>query len=182
MPDSRLCREFYFPKTGCCTPGFPVHSLDPEPGKDRMDSIPRLTRITPTSTELDFLEDRLYEHNCRATKREDGQLFGFLIKDAQGTILAGLAGWTWAGACEIRSLWVQENCRGQGYGRRLIAAAEAEARAHGCRIILLTTYSFQAPDFYRKLGYAVAGKVDGFPPGHAYYTLVKQIDAEQAKG
>ena len=34
-----------------------------------------------------------------------------------------------------------------------IAAAEDEARAHACKIILLTTYSFQAPGFYQKLGW-----------------------------
>jgi ribosomal protein S18 acetylase RimI-like enzyme len=135
-----------------------------------------LTRISPTSTEVDFLEDRLYEHNCQATGKEDGQLFGFLVRDEQGAIVAGLSGWTWAGACEIRTLWVDAACRGQGYGRRLIAAAEDEARAHACRIVLLTTYSFQAPEFYRKLGYETAGRVDGFPPGHQHHILLKRLE------
>ena len=135
-----------------------------------------LTRISPTSKELDFLEDRLYEHNCRATGTEDGQLFAFLVRDEQDAIVAGLSGWTWAGACEIRTLWVDAGCRGQGYGRRLIAAAEAEARAHACKIILLTTYSFQAPEFYRKLGYEPAGRVEDFPPGHQHHILVKRFE------
>jgi GNAT superfamily N-acetyltransferase len=132
---------------------------------------PVLTRFVPSPDDLQFLEDRLYEYNSR----QDGQSFAFFIRNDQQEVLAGLAGWTWAEACEIQSLWVHPDCRGQGYGRELLAAAEQEARAHGCKVILITSYSFQAPAFYQKYGYQLAWQLNDFPPGHAHCILVKRF-------
>jgi len=134
-----------------------------------------LTRIDPSSDDLRFLEDRLYEYNIRQTGREDGQLFAFFIRNDQQEVVAGLSGWTWADACEIQTLWVHPSCRRHGYGRELLEAAEQEARAHGCKIILIDSYSFQAPAFYQKYGYELAWQLDDFPPGHQHCTLVKRF-------
>src|SRR5512142_1261990 len=124
------------------------------------------TKSTPSSEELQFLEDRLYEFNSAQTGQDDGQSFAFFIRNDQQEIIAGLSGWTWAKACEIRTLWVHPTWRGQGHGRALVNAAEQEARARGCQVILVSSYSFQAPEFYRRLGYELAWALDGFPPGH----------------
>ncbi len=134
-----------------------------------------LTMGVPSSEERQFLEDRLYEFNSRQTGKEDGELFGVFIRDEGREILAGLSGWTWAEACEIREVWVQPEWRRQGYGRRLLEAAEREARSRGCKVILLSSYSFQAPAFYQKLGYELAWQLDDFPPGHRYCFLVKRL-------
>lgn len=134
-----------------------------------------LTKCVPTPEELDFLEDRLYEYNSAQIGRQDGSAFAFFIRDHQNQIVAGLSGWTWAQACEIRQLWVGATWRRQGYGRRLLEAAEAEARSHGCKLVLLSSYSFQAPAFYQKHGYELAWQLDGFPPGHSYCFLVKRL-------
>lgn len=135
-----------------------------------------LTRSTPTSQDLDFLEDRLYEHNSQQTGREDGQMFSFWIRDENQEILAGISGWTWAQACEIRNLWVHPDWRAYGYGRQLLQAAEDEARQQGCKVILLGSYSFQAPGFYQKQGYTLEWVLQDFPPGHRYCFLVKRLD------
>ena len=134
-----------------------------------------LTKCIPTSSELEFLEDRLYEHNRQQTGRDDGSLFAFFIRDEHQEIIAGLSGWTWADACEIRTLWVHPCLRGRGHGEALLEAAEQEARLHGCRVILLSSYSFQAPGFYQKHGYDLAWQLDDFPPGHQSCYLVKRL-------
>ena len=136
---------------------------------------PILTKSTPSPADLQFLEDRLYEYNRQQTGCDDGQLFAFFIRDEKGEVLAGLSGWTWAEACEIQSLWVHPDWRGQGYGRKLLEAAEQEARERGCRVIMLTSYSFQAPAFYQKNGYELAWQLKDFPPGHAHCILVKRL-------
>lgn len=129
----------------------------------------------PTPAEQEFLEDRLYEFNTTQTGQDDGRLFGFFIRDAEQEILAGLSGWTWAQACEIRDLWVHLSHRGKGYGRHLLDSAEQEARARGCKVIFLSSYSLQAPGFYQKLGYELAWQLNDFPPGHRYCFLVKRF-------
>ncbi len=55
----------------------------------------------------------------------------------------------------ISSLVVAEHARGQGIGRRLIAAAEDWAKQHGCARIEVTSGNARtaAHAFYRHLGY-----------------------------
>jgi GNAT superfamily N-acetyltransferase len=136
-----------------------------------------LARSVPTSGELDLIEDRLYEFNCSRVGQDDGQLFAFFIRDEKQEIVAGISGWTWARASEIRQLWVHPDWRGHGYGKMLLDAAEQEARDHGCQVIGLDTYSFQAPGFYSKYGYQKIFQVDDFPPGHQAHFYLKRLDA-----
>jgi len=134
-----------------------------------------IARSAAASTDQGFLEARLYEHNSAQTKQDDGQLFAFMVRNEQQEIVAGISGWTWAHACEIRDLWVHPALRGQGYGERLLASAEEEAQLHGCKVILLASYGFQAPEFYQKHGYELALQLNDFPPGHQYCFLVKRF-------
>jgi ribosomal protein S18 acetylase RimI-like enzyme len=60
-------------------------------------------------------------------------------------------------------VWVAEAYRGDGWGRRLIAAAEQVATARGCVQMLVSSFTFQAPDFYRRLGYAQFARSEGLP-------------------
>jgi len=134
-----------------------------------------LTKSVPSCDELQFLEDRLYEFNSGQTGQEDGHLFALFIRGEKQEILAGLSGWTWAEACEIQTLWVHPSLRGQGYGRELLKAAEQEAWEHACKVILIASYSFQAPGFYQKCGYELVWQLDDFPPGHQHCALVKRF-------
>ncbi len=134
-----------------------------------------LTKSIPSPEEQQFLEDRLYEYNSAQTGQDDGQSFAFFIRNDQQEIVAGLSGWTWAKACEIQSLWVHPAWRGQGYGRSLLEAAEQEAQARGCAVILISSYSFQAPAFYQKYGYKLEWQLSDFPPGHQHCYLVKRF-------
>ena len=54
-------------------------------------------------------------------------------------------------------------------------AAEREAVARRCHLAVLDTHSFQAPDFYKRLGYEEIGVADGYPIGHKKYFLKKAL-------
>ena len=61
-----------------------------------------------------------------------------------------------------------------------MTAFEAAAAARGVDQIYLDTFTFQAPEFYRALGYRAALELEGFAPGIVKYTMVKSIEATQS--
>jgi GNAT superfamily N-acetyltransferase len=66
---------------------------------------------------------------------------------------------------------VAEPFRGQGYGGKLLRAAQDEARMQGCHGVFLTTFSFQARPFYEKSGYEVVADIQDYPKGHSHHVL-----------
>jgi GNAT superfamily N-acetyltransferase len=80
--------------------------------------------------------------------------------------------WGWL---MIDGLWVDEELRGRGLGRRLLLAAESIAVERGCRGAWLGTFDFQARDFYERQGYTVFAALAGFPAGHTHYHLQKSF-------
>ena len=92
-----------------------------------------------------------------------------------GSIVAGLAGETYSGWLFIRDLWVSDALRGKGVGHELMASAEARAFERGCHSAWVDTFSFQAPEFYKRWGYEEFGRLEGFPPGHARIWLAKTL-------
>ena len=67
--------------------------------------------------------------------------------------------------------------RGLGHGSALLEAAEKLGSERGCHSVLLDTLSFQAPDFYAKLGYEILGVLDNCPTGHQRLYLRKSLAA-----
>jgi GNAT superfamily N-acetyltransferase len=128
-----------------------------------------------TLEDLQFLEEQVNEFNFTTTGIRDARLLVMLLRDAGGRIYAGLSGHTWGGVAEIKLLWVDQSRRQTGVGSRLLRAAEAEARVRGCAKVVLSTHSFQAPDFYRKHGYVAAGEFSDYPRGHRSIFLEKVL-------
>lgn len=129
----------------------------------------------PSHEDIAFLENRIIEYNYAAVGASDGRGLAAFVRDERGQIIAGISGYTWAGMAEIEFLWVDESLRGQGIGAQLLAAVEEEARRRGCALVITGTYSFQAPEFYQRNGYQVAGKIEDCPPGHSNYWLKKEL-------
>ena len=121
------------------------------------------------------LRTSLYRFNVETTGLDDGDLLVVELLDEAGERVAGLFGWTWGGTGFVDLLHVEAGHRGRGLGSRLLATAEDEARRRGCGQVVLATHTFQAPDFYAARGYVEAGRVEGYPAGHAQVHLVKQL-------
>jgi ribosomal protein S18 acetylase RimI-like enzyme len=88
--------------------------------------------------------------------------------------IGGASHWRW---CYIRQLWVAEAWRRRGLGGRLLAQAETLARARDCVGLYVDTFDAAAAAFYERAGFAVFGRIDGFPPGGARLFLQKNISA-----
>lgn len=144
-----------------------------------MGSPQLVMRTNPTPVEIEFLEDRLYEFNAKATGIFDALGLAIFSRDEHGEVVAGLCGHTWGGCCEIRQVWVHERHRGRGVGRQLLELAETEARRRSCFQIILATHSFQAPEFYRKLGFEIVESLPDYPRGHRHLHLRKLLGEDQ---
>lgn len=99
------------------------------------------------------LNDELGRFNAVANPEFDPAAELTVRVQEDGDLVAGLSGWTWGQAAGIAMTWVHEHKRGTGIGARLIAAFEDAARKRGCTHVFVTSFTFQAPGFYQRLGY-----------------------------
>lgn len=58
-----------------------------------------------------------------------------------------------AGWCNLSELIVSAKSRGKGIGAQMMKHIEEESKKRNQKGIILTTISFQAPEFYEKLGF-----------------------------
>ena len=96
-----------------------------------------------------------------AARSDDQQIVGGLIVNFQ-------PGWKWM---HLQWMWIAESHRRAGIGRRLVATAEKEGQKRGCLHVAVDT--FQAREFYEKLGYRVYGVMEDYPAGHRKFHMRK---------
>ncbi|HYJ81082.1 MAG TPA: GNAT family N-acetyltransferase [Longimicrobiaceae bacterium] len=123
-----------------------------------------------------FVYDRLVAHNRARAPDPEWSYVRLFLRDGEGSIRGGLLGEIYFGWLYVSIVWVDEAHRGGGWGKRLLARAEAEAVARGCHDAWLDTFSFQAPEYYQPLGYEVFGALEDYPPGATRYFLRKRLE------
>ena len=84
----------------------------------------------------------------------------------------GIIGRTSLGLMFIDLVYLPETLRGHDIGARMMGLAEEEARRRGWPGVLYTI-SFQAPGFYKRLGWRVFGEIPCDPPGTSRIFLTK---------
>jgi len=129
----------------------------------------------PDPLDLDVLETGIRRAASAAMRLGEQVELAIFVRD-NGTVVAGISGWTWGDACELESLWVEPRLRGRGLGTSLISAAEAEAAARGCVQSVHFTYDFQAGHLYERAGYELVGRVENFPSGADVLWYRKRLD------
>ena len=131
------------------------------------------TTDTPSEEMLLAVESGLDRHNVAVAPLSEVRPLAAFAKGPAGEVVGGATGRTWGKCCELMQLWVATEVRRQGVGSRLLRDFEAHARARGCGVFYLTTLSYQAPDFYRRHGYEVLARIDGYPDGIAKFLMHK---------
>jgi GNAT superfamily N-acetyltransferase len=139
-----------------------------------------MTEIRPAEGSEDAVRDRilaLLDHHSKAiVKSFRSELVAFEAHE-DGVYLGGLSArfspdlkWVF-----VELLAVAEEGRGKGIGGQLMARLEEEARLREMDGIWLDTFSFQAPDFYKRLGYSEFGRIDGYPKNEARQFFLKRL-------
>ena len=126
------------------------------------------------SEEGSVVDAGLEASNASAAPLHDVSPLSCFAREASGAVLGGAIGRTWGTCCELQQLWVEQGHRRQGIGARLVREFERHAQSRGCDTFYLETFSFQAPDLYRSLGYEVRLRLEGFAPGIVKFTMVRQ--------
>jgi GNAT superfamily N-acetyltransferase len=149
-------------------------------------------RIGPDEQAEELVTTRLVDHNTHSSpivrERFEPQhlrsrpLAVYAYQDDR--LVGGCTGstedlWQWF---TVDLMWVDEGLRGRGLGRRMLEAAEDEARGRGCRWAKLNTWDFQAPAFYEGCGYREYGREVDYPPGHTNFLLRKDLVAPLQDG
>jgi GNAT superfamily N-acetyltransferase len=140
--------------------------------------IPAALSVGNRDPELAQVLDRgLKDHNFAATgtSEKDRDSFSVKVTGPDGQIVGGLTAWTWAGLCTISLMWVRQDHRGDGWGGRILAAAEDEARRRGCDRASVSSFTFQAPGFYQQHGYSETGRTPGIPGGAENVHMFKRL-------
>lgn len=113
----------------------------------------------PRPEEREAILRPLVEFNRQAAPPSRSEPFAFFLKNEGGETLGGLWGDIFHEWLYVDLLYVPETLRGGGQGAELMRRAEALAREKGCAGVWLYTFGFQAPDFYRRLGYECFGEL-----------------------
>lgn len=133
----------------------------------------------PMEEEANYIGNMLLEFNLESKPLSQEKPFidiSRCIKDEKGEVIGGilacLALWN---ILSIDTLWVKKEFRNKGIAKQLLSLVEAEARNMGCHIVYLSTYDFQAKDFYLKNGYEIFGVLEDCPKEHRLYHLSKRL-------
>ena len=111
--------------------------------------VPRIQEVIANHAELGKMLFKSY-----AQLYEDLRDFG--VCESDGRVIGCVAlTIVWADLAEVRSLAVEDVCRGRGIGRQLVEWTVQEARRLGIRRLFALTYE-QA--FFEKLGFEVVSK------------------------
>ncbi len=132
-----------------------------------------------STEDLAALRRGLQEHGRSAVGESWIKDLAFFLRDENGEVRGGVFGNCGSfGWMYVDTLWVDERLRGQGYGSRLMSMIEAEAVGRGSRYAYLSTFSFQAPDFYEKIGYREFARLEQFPAEQSRVFFRKDLVAE----
>lgn len=113
------------------------------------------------------LENKIVRYNNdfvsdETRNKASGELC-YISKNDSGFIQAGISMNWYLGIMHIDYLWVSSSQRGKKVGEQLLKLAEEKAISVGCTVIHLETYSFQAPNYYKKFSYEVFGTLENVP-------------------
>jgi len=130
----------------------------------------------PSAEAVAVIEHGLGDYNREQAGYWDSRPLAVLVRDPEtDAISGGILGRTSLGLCFIDLVFLPKALRGSGLGSAMMRQAEDEARRRRCRAVVLYTISFQAPEFYERLGYRRFGTIACNPPGTSRVFMTKDL-------
>lgn len=102
-------------------------------------------------------EDVVYKGFEKHSKENDIEInfkrCAFVVKDDKNEIFGGIIVNAYFKEVYVDELFIKDSLRHQGYGSKLLLKVEELFKEKGYDNINLTTFKFQAPEFYKKCGF-----------------------------
>jgi len=136
------------------------------------DHINVVVDYAPTEADNAVVREGIIAFNESVVGERDKTVSIFL-KNELGKVFGGIQAFLGTESLYIDVLWVEGNLQKQGYGTKLLDAAEQEAIKNGCKFITVDTWDFQAEGFYLKNGYERIGELKNYWLGHSKIFLKK---------
>ena len=130
--------------------------------------------VDPTEQQAAAIERGLDEYNAGVASARSSTPVRAAFLDS-GQVMAGIVGAAYWGKLHIRILWVHPDHQSKGLGSRLMDWAEGRAKELNCASVVVDTMSFQAVDFYAKLGYCQFGLSEGYEGGASRHYFEKVL-------
>jgi GNAT superfamily N-acetyltransferase len=156
--------------------GLPPDALQPAGPHGKRPPEPFTITGDVTQEEMEVVHAGLRDYvDEQVGDKAKGVGVKLVVKDQADHVRGGLLGFTTMGSLVIEQLWVEEQHRGRGLGRKLLSEAERIAVENGCIGVQTYSLSFQSPGFFGRMGYEVFGVSDGFPDPVREVYLIKRL-------
>lgn len=129
---------------------------------------------TPSEADNAVVREGIIASNEKIIGERDKE-FSIFLKNDSGKVFGGIQVFMDTEAAYIDILWIEEGLQKQGYGTKLLNAAEQEATRNGCFFSTVDTWSFQAEEFYLKNGYERIGELKNYWHEHSKIFLRKKL-------
>lgn len=106
----------------------------------------------PFQKDIDFLTQKINEE---ALDYGVAYNFAIIARTEDSKIIGGCNGSIVFGSIYTDQLWVDPHFRCRGLGKKLMEKVHDYGRKNDCLLSTVVTMTFQAPDFYKKLGYTI---------------------------
>jgi len=133
-----------------------------------------IKRVTEDERIGEFIAEEFSDYSTENDVTLNYEEFCFVAED-DGKIAGVITGRAYYNEVHIGDLIVGKAYRRDGVGSKLVAAVENAYRGKGYEKIALTTFGFQAPEFYKKLGYELEYVRKDKNPKLCKYFYLKKI-------
>ena len=123
----------------------------------------------------EFINQAFTEYSQKRDVNLNYEEYCYIAENDDGEIIGAITGRAYYNEVHIGDLIVDEKYRGHNAGSELVRTVEDAYRNRGYEKVTLTTFGFQAPEFYKKLGYSLEFVREDKDPMLSKYFYSKSI-------
>ena len=129
--------------------------------------------LCPDKNELRFITDELdsYVNDVFGKKLE--KYINVIVKNEKNEIIGGFLSGIVNDWSYIENIWIKDDYRNYGLGKKLIEIFEKKAIINHCKYTQLFSYTFQNMRFFTRIGYKTKCKLKNLPKEYSKCLMIK---------